>query len=421
MMDDRASSLYDSIVTDSWLTHLERNTYLDKLRPLYHDCDLVKVLTGVRRCGKSVLLRQVAEDLRRTVPADRVIEANFELASLASVQTWEDLDRLMTSKIDDASAVYYVLLDEVQEIEHFEKAVNSLRARGNISVFITGSNAHILSGELSTYLAGRYREIRVWPLNYAETLALQRLNGLSVDNALQDYLQWGGMPHRFRLVDDDMRGYLRDVFNSVVLRDVVKRTGIRDIAGLESIIDFTLENLGRVMSPASLSNYLKAQRRTVAVETIYTYLRALCDALLLNRVRRYDVRGKKVMASLDKYYATDVGILASKQVGSGPGLGDLIENTVYTQLAARGFDVYAGETKAGEIDFVAVKDEPRYIQVTYLLASDEVVRREYSAFAALRDGYPRFLISADPLTSNRDGVTHLKLEDFLLNPPEALQ
>jgi len=402
------------------LSHLEREAYLEKLRPLYHDCDLVKVMTGVRRCGKSVLLRQVAEELRGMVPADRVIEANFELTGLASVRSSEDLDNWVTSRIDDAGAIYYVLLDEVQEVDGFEKAVNSLRARGNISVFITGSNAHMLSGELATYLAGRYREIRVWPLSYVETLMLRRLTGESVDNPLQDYLRWGGMPHRFRLGGDDMRGYLRDVFNSVVLRDVVKRTGIRDIAGLETIVDYSLENLGRVMSPASVSNYLKAQRRTVAVETIYTYLRALSDALLLNRVRRYDVRGKKVMASLDKYYATDVGILASKQVGSGPGIGDLIENAVYTELAARGFDVYAGQTKAGEIDFVAIKDEPRYIQVTYLLGSDEVVQREYGAFAALRDGYPRFLISADPLTSNRDGVTHIKLEDFLLHPPPEL-
>jgi len=243
-----------------------------------------------------------------------------------------------------------------------------------------------------------------------------------VDDPLQDYLTWGGMPHRFGLAPPERSGYLRDVFNSVVLRDVVQRTGIRDVDGLEAIVDFAGENLGRVMSPSSITGYLAAQRRTVATETVYAYLRALRKALLLNRVRRYDVRGKTVMARLDKYYATDVGILASKRVGTGPGIGDLVENAVFTHLAARGFDVYTGVAGSKEIDFVAVKDgRPRYVQVAYLLSGPEVVEREYGGFAALRDGHPRYVISLDPLTTQRDGVTHIKLEDFLLRPPMDLR
>jgi len=400
---------------------LERDTYLSQVRPLYDECDLVKVLTGVRRCGKSVLLGQIADELRRRASPERVIEVNFELTRYDEIRSADDLSRFITSQISDSSRITYVLLDEVQEVPGFERAVNSLRASGNISVFITGSNAHLMSSDLATYLAGRYREIRVWPLTYAEALALQNQQGLVVDNPLQDYLAWGGMPRRFGMVGDNRQGYLRDVFNSVVLRDVVARTGIRDVAGLETIVDFVCENLGRVMSPSSISNYLKSQQRNIAIETIYSYLRALDKALLINRVRRWDVRGKRVMATLDKYYATDVGILTSKRVGTGPGLGDLIENAVYTHLAARGFDVYTGKTTIGEIDFVAVKDgTPRYIQVAYLIATPDIADREFGAFAALQDGYPRFLITVDPLTQDRDGVRHIRLEDFLLDPPAEL-
>ncbi|MDR1265403.1 MAG: ATP-binding protein [Propionibacteriaceae bacterium] len=401
--------------------YLRRDSYLSRLRPLYDDCDLVKVLTGVRRCGKSVLLRQVADELRAETAPERVIEINFELAANASIASAEDLDRFVMAQVGDPRQIHYVLLDEVQEVTGFEKGVNSLRARGRLSVFITGSNAHVLSGDLATHLAGRYQELRVWPLSYGEALDLRRLRGATVADPLQDYLAWGGLPHRFGLDREASWSYLRDVFNSVVLRDVVQRTGLRDLAGLETIIDFALDNLGRTLSPSSLSDYLKSQRRAVSTETIYSYLRALDDALLLNRVRRYDLRGKRVMATLDKYYATDVGILASKRVGAGPGLGDLMENAVHNHLAARGFDVYTGKTRTGEIDFVAVKSgRPRYVQVAYLLASPEVAARQFGAFAQLRDGHPRYLVTLDPLTQDRDGVTHLKLEDFLLRPPADL-
>ena len=398
---------------------LVRETYLERLRPWYDDCDTVKVITGVRRCGKSVLLRQIAEELRKQAPG-RVIEANFEIADVAGVRDGDDLDRFVMSQVD-GPGIHYVLLDEVQEVAGFEKGVNSLRARGGVSVFISGSNAHVLSGDLATYLAGRYREVRVWPLSYPEALQWRDQRGLSSEDALADYLARGGMPHRFGLAPEEAHPYLRDVFNSVVLRDVVQRTGVRDVAGLEAIIDFACENLGRVMSPTSIAGYLASRRRTVATETVYAYLRALTDALLLNRVRRFDVRGKKVMATLDKYYATDVGVLASKRVGSGSGIGDRVENAVYTHLAARGYDVYTGLTPTGEIDFVAVKGgRPRYVQAAYLLAGDDVAAREYGAFDGLRDGYPRFIITLDPLTRDRDGVTHLRLEDFLLHPPPDL-
>jgi predicted AAA+ superfamily ATPase len=400
---------------------LLRTRYLERLRPFYHQTDLVKVLTGVRRCGKSVLLAQVADELRAEAGSDHVIALNFELTDYADIRTARDLDRYITERLVD-DRTHYVFLDEIQEVEGFEKGVNSLRARGNVSLFISGSNAHMLSGELATYLSGRYVTIPVWPLSYAESL---QLRGIGADRAsadvLNDYLTWGGMPQRFALGHQEMRAYLRDVFNSVILRDVVQRANLRDVGSLETVLDFVMENLGRVISPTSVSNYFKSQNRVLSTETIYAYLRALTSSLLLNRVRRYDVRGKKVMATLDKYYATDVGILASRTVGGGPGIGDLIENMVFVELSARGYEIFTGKTRTGEIDFVAIKDgTTRYIQVAYLLSDPTVVEREFGAFTRLTDRYPCYVISADPFTQNRDGITHLGLNEFLLNSPADL-
>ncbi|MCL2482328.1 MAG: ATP-binding protein [Propionibacteriaceae bacterium] len=390
---------------------------------MYDVPDLVKVLTGVRRGGKSVLLTQVQDDLRTHVPAERIICLNFEFLGLAEIAHAEKLDRHVHSLVTDPTQLHYVFLDEVQEVDGFERAVNSLRASGNLSVFITGSNSHLLDGGLSTYLAGRYIETKVWPLSFAESLELR---GISLDQAsldlVTDYLSWGGMPFRFSVDPALQRNYLRDVFNSVVLRDVVQRAGVRDVVGLEAIIDFTIDNMGRVMSPSSLAGYLASVGKTLSTDAVYAYLRALDASLLLNRVRRYDLRGKRVMSTLDKYYATDVGLLWSRRTGQGPGQGDLVENCVYVELVRRGFDVYVGVTGHTEIDFVAVKDQrPRYIQTAYLITGDNVVAREFGAFAPIRDNHPKYVISLDPFPQDHDGIRHLSLTQFLLDPPDDLR
>jgi predicted AAA+ superfamily ATPase len=398
---------------------LIRETYLSALRPLADVPSLVKVVTGVRRSGKSVLLSQMADEIGRRVGPDRVLALNFELSDYSDITTWESLESYVLQR-QAADGLTYVFLDEIQEIEGFERAVNSMRARGNLSIFISGSNSHLLSGELATYLAGRYIETRVWPLSFAEALALTGKEP-TVD-FLTDYLERGGMPFRFAVSPELQRVYLRDVFNTVVLRDVVQRTRLRDVAGLEAVVDFAQENLGRVMSPKSLSNYLQAHGRHISTDAIYGHLRALDASLLLNRTRRFDLRGKQVLATLDKYYATDAGLLTARRVGQGPGRGDLVENCVYVELARRGFDVFTGVSPGGEVDFVAVKDgAPRYIQAAYLIGDETVAKREFGAFDAISDHYPRFVISMDPLTQDRNGIRHLTLTRFLLDPPEDLR
>ncbi|MDR3201533.1 MAG: ATP-binding protein [Bifidobacteriaceae bacterium] len=404
---------------------LIRERYLERLRPFYEAPGLVKVITGMRRCGKSVLLGQIADELRRSVPERRTIFLDFELADHLGIRGPEDLDAYVADRIDPAAdGLHYVFLDEVQLVPGFEIGVNSLRARGDTSVFITGSNAHVLSGELATHLAGRYVQVRVWPFSFAESLELRGAPPQADGDqaALADYLEWGGLPQRFAFAGDgEARAYLRDVYDSVVLRDIVQRSGLRDVAALETIVEFAVENLGRSLSPASLTRYFKSRGRGISTETIYSHLRAMTGSLLFNRVRRFDVRGKAVMDTVDKYCATDLGILASKRVGAGPGPGDVVLNAVFVELAARGFEVYTGKTARGEVDLVAVKDgEPRYIQVAYLLATPEAVAREFGAFAPIKDNYPRFVISMDPLTKNRDGIVHLGLSEFLLHPPPAL-
>jgi len=401
---------------------LIREQYLSKLRPLYNVPDIVKVLTGIRRGGKSVLLTQIQDDLATHVPRERMITLNFEFLDLEPITTAQALNRHILDLVTDSSQLYYVFLDEIQEVAGFEKAVNSLRAQGNISVFITGSNSHLLGGELSTYLSGRYIETRVWPLSYAESLELKGIAPKdATQDLLNDYVLWGGMPFRFSIDPSAQRNYLRDVFNSVVLRDVVQRAGVRDVVGLETIIDFAIENLGRVMSPTSLEGYLKSVGKTLSSEAIYNYLRALDSSMLLNRVRRYDLRGKKVMSTLDKYYATDVGLLGSKKAGQGPGQGDLIENCVYAELARRGFEIHTGNLPRNEIDFVATKDSSLcYVQTAYLVGNEDVAAREFGAFAQIKDNYPKYVISMDPLPMNRDGIRHITLQQFLLDPPSDL-
>jgi predicted AAA+ superfamily ATPase len=399
---------------------LVRERYLERVRPFYATTDLVKIITGLRRCGKSVLLGQIAAEIRQRDPSAQVVELNFELMDLRGIASPVDLEAHVLAQVDPAGGQAHVFLDEVQAVEEFELAVNSLRARG-LSVFITGSNAHLLSDELATHLAGRHVQCRLWPLSYAESLELRGLEP-GRPEILSDYLDWGGLPQRFALNPGlETRTYLRDVFDSVVLRDIVRRLGARSVAGLEAIIDFAQENLSRVLSPRSLANYLKAQGRPLATDTIYAYLGAMERSQLFQRLRRYQVRGKRVMDRLDKFYATDLGLLASKRVGSGPGPGDKLENAVCVELLARGFEVFTGSAKSAEIGFVAVKDgAPRYVQVAYLIPDQAVADREFGALAAVADNHPKFVVSADPLTRDRDGVRHLKIEDFLIAPPPEL-
>jgi predicted AAA+ superfamily ATPase len=308
-------------------------------------------------------------------------------------------------------------LDEVQNVDKFEYVVNSLRASvKNVSIFITGSNSKMLSDELSSVLSGRYVLFNISPLSYKEYIAFTGKDAYDMDN-FWDYAKWGGLPNRCEFTNDvDIKNYLHSVFDSIILRDIVKRLNLQDVTLFDMILQYLIDTTGRELSAENIVKYLESEYRKVSTETIYSYIDALCKALIIKRVYRYDVHGRGVLKTLNKYYATDLGIAQIKN--NNPNFKNyvVLENIVYNELLIRGYDVYIGKTKNGEIDFMAIKDGiTNYIQVTYLLNSDEVIDREYGAFDVIEDNYPKYVISLDKNYSETNGIKHINLIDFLMS------
>ena len=308
-------------------------------------------------------------------------------------------------------------MDEVQNVDKFEYVVNSLRASvKNVSIFITGSNSKMLSDELSSVLSGRYVLFNISPLSYKEYIAFTGKDAYYMDN-FWDYAKWGGLPNRCEFTNDvDIKNYLHSVFDSIILRDIVKRLNLQDVTLFDMILQYLIDTTGRKLSAENIVKYLESEYRKVSTETIYSYIDALCKALIIKRVYRYDVHGRGVLKTLNKYYATDLGIAQIKN--NNPNFKNyvVLENIVYNELLIRGYDVYIGKTKNGEIDFMAIKDGiTNYIQVTYLLNSDEVIDREYGAFDVIEDNYPKYVISLDKNYSETNGIKHINLIDFLMS------
>ena len=337
-----------------------------------------------------------------------------------SVQGEKALDVIeqetISTEIKDKK-IYYIFLDEVQNVDKFEYVVNSLRASvKNVSIFITGSNSKMLSDELSSVLSGRYVLFNISPLSYKEYIAFTGKDAYDMDN-FWDYAKWGGLPNRCEFTNDvDIKNYLHSVFDSIILRDIVKRLNLQDVTLFDMILQYLIDTTGRELSAENIVKYLESEYRKVSTETIYSYIDALCKALIIKRVYRYDVHGRGVLKTLNKYYATDLGIAQIKN--NNPNFKNyvVLENIVYNELLIRGYDVYIGKTKNGEIDFMAIKDGiTNYIQVTYLLNSDEVIDREYGAFDVIEDNYPKYVISLDKNYSETNGIKHINLIDFLMS------
>jgi len=373
--------------------------------------DLVKVIIGIRRCGKSVLLSQIATELAdRGVDKNRIIFINFELFEFAHLKTAEALHRHIDALVDQ-NGKYFVFFDEIQLVADFELAVNSLRAKGNISIFITGSNAHLLSGELATHLSGRYVKFLITPFTFGETL---RITGeTDLKTAFENYMKWGGMPGRFAFqTETETQKYLQDVFDTVILRDILMRRQIRDINLLNNIIQFLLENTGRIFSAHTISKYLKSQSRAVSAETLYNHIGHIIESLLFTKVSRYDIKGKNVFATLEKYYVADTGLLQLKRGLMDEHLGGRMESIVANELLAKGYKINIGVTRRAEIDFVAEKNnETEYIQVCYHIDSDATLQREMSVFAGIPE--KKLLLTADTFDYSQNGVKSMNIIDWL--------
>ncbi len=391
---------------------LRREHIISTIRPFYEVTDLVKVLLGIRRAGKSVLLSQIAQELSgKGIDNKHLIFINFELLEFADLKTAKELNTYVVSLIKPGEK-YFLFLDEIQLVEDFELAVNSLRTQGNISIFITGSNAHLLSGELATHLSGRYIKFLVTPFTFAETLKMTGETDLKT--AFENYMQWGGMPGRFAFkTESEMQKYLQDVFDTIILRDILIRRKIRDINLLNNIIQFLIENTGKIFSANTISKYLKSQSRSVSAETLYNHVEYILESLLFTKVNRYDIKGKNVFATLEKYYIADMGLQQLKRGFITEDLGARLETIVANELLARGYKINVGIMRNAEIDFVAEKNnEVEFIQVCYNIDSDETLNREINAF----DGIPekKLLITADRFDYSQKGIKSINIVDWLL-------
>ena len=398
---------------------IKRELYMSRIRP-FIGTELIKVMTGIRRCGKSVMLELIKQELTESgVSPMQFISINFEDMSYSHLQTAQSLHDEITGKAAAMEGKVYLFFDEIQEVRDWEKCVNSLRVSLDCDIYITGSNAKLLSGELATYLGGRYVEFVIYPFSFGEFMELYRsiAPNESIQQCFQKYLLAGGMPYLVNLcyADAPSRQYLHDLFNSVQLKDIIKRNKIREVDLLERIIAYVIANVGMTFSATSLSRFLKNEHRTVAPETILNYIKYCCEAYLFYQVKREDLQGKQILASNEKYYIADHGIREAVFGGNMRDINLILENIVYLELLRRGYEVTVGRTGDKEIDFVCdMRGEKLYVQVTYLLASEEIIDREFGAYDNIRDNFPKYVVSLDEFDMSRNGIKHRNIRDFLL-------
>jgi hypothetical protein len=395
---------------------IKRDIYLNRIRPFYNS-ELIKVITGIRRSGKSVILKQIIEEVKNCSNEEKnIIYINFEDFEYEDIKSAKELHQYVKNKVNGEQK-YYLFFDEIQNVENFEKAINSFRATMNVSIFITGSNAKLLSGELSTLLSGRYISFQIHPFCFREYCQVKELRAETArEKELLEFAEWGGMPQRFQMNTlDETRVFLHDLYNSIVLKDIVQRSGVKDIDLLNKIIEYIVLNPSQTFSANAISKYFEKDNRKLSTETLYNYLRYICDSYIVTKASRYDIRGKKVLSTLDKYYLMDAGIGRIRNSGFKLEVGAMLENLVFNELLVRGYEIYVGKTTKGEIDFIANKNDIReYYQVAYLLADEKVIEREFGAFHFVPDHFPKYVLSMDYADFSREGIIHKNIINFLM-------
>ncbi len=395
---------------------IDRNEYSCRIEKALHKKQII-VLTGQRRVGKSYMLKQIRQRLGKDESAN-VIFIDKEKREFDAIKTYTDLnDYIAENLISDKHT--YILIDEVQDITEFEKSLRSWYTEPDTEIIVTGSNAHILSSDLSTIIGGRYKEIYIQPLSYTDFLVFHQLK--DSDDSLMKYINFGGMPG-LKSIDlqdeDEVYSFLRDIYNTVLLKDVVMRNKIRNISFLENLSKFIADNTGKLISASSISKYMKGQGIAITPASLIEYLRLFTEAYIIKKVSRYDIHGKRIFESNDKTYFADHGIRNSIVSGSREGdIEKVLENIIYNELIRQGFKVYVGQLQASEIDFVCEKTNGGriYIQAAYLIADNSTREREFGNLQAIQDNYPKYVISLTPMVSKSDyeGITHLHLRKFL--------
>ncbi len=397
---------------------IPRQNYVDHIRAFLNK-GLIIALTGQRRVGKSFILRQLIEEIKAKDPSANIIYINKEKSEFDDIKTHRELTRYLDERLKD-DVENYVMIDEVQDIEGFEHTLRSLNADDECQIIVTGSNARMLSSELSTYLGGRHIDLHIQSLSYAEFLKFHKLE--DSDRSLDLYLNYGGLPHLYRLGlenTDMIREYLSNIYNTIVLKDVIQREGIRNVTMFENLMNFVSDNVGQLVSANSLSKYLKSKNIDLTALTAINYLRSAENAYIIKKVNRYDLHGKRLLESNDKYYFEDLG-LRNTLAGMNRmnDIEKLMENAVYLKLKEMGYKVSIGVLPQGEIDFVAQKsDHTVYIQVSYRISTSEVIDREYGNLLKINDNYPKYVVTMDNFSTPKDyaGIRTLSLRQFLLS------
>ena len=399
---------------------IDRPLYVDKIMA-YVDTPFVKILTVVRRCGKSTILKMIMERLKteRNIPEDRIISCRFDSMEYEDM-TAKQIYTLLKEKLSPAGKTY-LFLDEVQEIKGWEKIVNSLASDFDVDLYITGSNSRMMSSEIATYLTGRYISFRIFTLSFGEYLMFKSkfANVGEPKTELANYVRLGGFPatHLQAYSQDEIYTIVRDIYNSTIFSDIVKRNQVRKIDQLERVVKYTFSNVGNTFSAKSIADYLKSERRSLDNETVYSYLDKLEKAYLLHRCSRYDLQGKEILKTQEKFYLADVALRYSVLGYNADSVASSLENIVYLELCRRGYTVYVGKTSDGEIDFVAIRqNEKIYVQVTQEINSEKTEKREYNRLLEIPDNYPKFVLTTDEFAGgNYEGIKTMHIADFLLS------
>ena len=401
-----------------------REYYLNKIRP-YYDIDLIKVLTGVRRSGKSILLSQIRDEfIAKGINKDHIIEINFEDLSFENIKTYKKLNTYILKNIKDEQK-YYIFLDEIQHVNGFEKVLSSLRATQNCSIFITGSNSKLLSGKLATLLVGRCIEFRILPFSFKEAFDYLTMLGKNPnpDSLIIDYISWGGLPLRFSFEqENDIKNYLEQTYNGIVDKDIVTEKSKFNKEKFLRFASYVMANAGKEFSGKNIENYFKSENgEDFEKKMIYRYLDKMEKACLINRVKRFNIVGKRVLSYIEKQYAVDSGfrMINTNLVNFEDTF--FLENIIYNELILRGYQVFTGKTYKSEIDFIVINGKQKcFIQVTYYLHAKETIEREFGAFDSISDSSPKYVLSLDRFDYSRNGIGHINIVDFLLGKKELL-
>ena len=398
------------------MDYIFRTKYIEKIKK-FIDKPIVKILTGMRRVGKSTILNIIKDQVLKDVPDENKIYMNFESFEFFDIKDAKALKDYLSEKLKDKERKVYFFFDEIQLVKDWEKVVNGLRVSHNCDIYITGSNSKLISGDLATLLAGRYVEFEIQPFTFDEFSEIYRSSNLSREELFQKFIKIGGMPglKYFNLEEEVSQKYLNDIYNTVLVKDVLNYNNIRDVDIFNRILSFAMQNIGANFSASAIRNYLKSENRNISVDTVLNYLEYCNKAFVLKKVPRYDLGGKKLLKVDEKYYLTDHGFRQSMGFSNVKDIEKILENIVYIELLSRGYNVKIGKVKDREIDFLAKKGEDvSYFQIAYLMENEKTREREFGVYDLVTDNYSKYVLSMDKLDFSQRGIVHKNIIDFLL-------